>query len=208
MVQEWLLTKEQRELEAAEREEAARQAEEEAQKQRDAKFRDRAAKQKKKLEKYYAALRDKATAELYGEQQPPAQHDMPGGHSTITSTAGSSGGAMWRTASSSEAPPPALGITVSGRNGSADATAGMMMMSSQRSSTSSPSSSSPVLTDTHQTILEASKRLSQTSTRSGSQQLSSPQAATLTGRHDDADEMVIHPPPTLAQELDLRGQPH
>lgn len=207
MVQEWLLTKEQRELEAAEREEAARQAEEEAQKQRDAKFRDRAAKQKKKLEKYYAALRDKATAELDGEQQPPAQHDMPGGHSTITSTAGSSG-AMWRTASSSEAPPPALGITVSGRNGSADATAGMMMMSSQRSSTSSPSSSSPVLTDTHQTILEASKRLSQTSTRSGSQQLSSPQAATLTGRHDDADEMVIHPPPTLAQELDLRGQPH
>ena len=62
-LKEWLLKKEQKELEALQREEEERQASEAAKLERDAKFRERAARQKKKLQAYYASLKRQADIE-------------------------------------------------------------------------------------------------------------------------------------------------
>ena len=59
-LQEWLVRKEQRELEAMEREEAERRLLLQAHRDADLRFREHARKQKKKLEAYYANLREEA----------------------------------------------------------------------------------------------------------------------------------------------------
>lgn len=55
-LQEWLIRKEQLELEAMEREEAGRRLAEQARRDADLRFREHARRQKKKLETYYADL--------------------------------------------------------------------------------------------------------------------------------------------------------
>jgi len=57
-LQEWLIRKEQKELAAMEREENERRRAEEARKETDERFRERARRQKKKLEAYYTGLRE------------------------------------------------------------------------------------------------------------------------------------------------------
>lgn len=90
-LQEWLLQKEQKELEAAEREEDERRSQERAQKERDARFRERALRQKLKLEKYYAGLKkaaalDTAALREAGEGS-PVRHGSNGSNSTDVSPA-------------------------------------------------------------------------------------------------------------------------
>lgn len=89
--QEWLLQKEQKELEAAEREEDQRRSQERAQKERDARFRERALRQKLKLEKYYAGLKKAAaldtTALRDAGEGSPARHGSNGSNSTDVSPA-------------------------------------------------------------------------------------------------------------------------
>jgi len=58
-----LIKKEQKELEALQREESERLALEAAKKERDAKFRERAMRQKRKLHAYYASLKSQAFSE-------------------------------------------------------------------------------------------------------------------------------------------------
>ena len=60
------MKKEQKELEAVEKEEEERRSAAEAKKETELRFRERVRRQKKKLEAYYASLREKAEMELYG----------------------------------------------------------------------------------------------------------------------------------------------
>lgn len=77
-LQEWLIRKEQKELAAMEREENERRRAEDARKETDERFRERARRQKKKLEAYYTGLRE--SVDVVG-------HD--GGRGAITPPPGS-----------------------------------------------------------------------------------------------------------------------
>ena len=74
------MKKEQKELEAVEREEEERRSAAQVKKETDLRFRERARRQKKKLEDYYASLRKKAQMELYGNS-----NDSPLGSNTYMS---------------------------------------------------------------------------------------------------------------------------
>ncbi len=66
-LQEWLIQKEQNELAVMEREEEERRRAEQTRKETDMRFRERAARQKKKLEAYYASLGSSPTPAAAGE---------------------------------------------------------------------------------------------------------------------------------------------